>query len=111
MRSGKGVWFWRRRGISLVMGLVIVMVGWMISLNIIILVTWFIWILSVRGSLILQGFLALIRVPIGASLTITMIRWGGTAVGWVLAIDGSSVGRSCFLRFFLSREWRASLVG
>ena len=48
-----GFRFSRSRGVSLVLGLGIMMVGWMISLVIFILVAWFRSILSTRGSLAL----------------------------------------------------------
>ena len=53
MWSGMGFRFSRSRGVSLVLGLGIMMVGWMISLVIFILVAWFRSILSTRGSLAL----------------------------------------------------------
>ena len=96
-RSGTDSWFWRRRGISLVQDLGIAMVGLLSILGIIILVGWFIWIPSMRGSLILQGFLALIRF-LKVVLPL-MIRRADIAVGWMLVIGGFSVGHSCYLRF------------
>ena len=63
MQSGRGFHFWRRRGISLVLGLGIMTVGWMIFFDIIILVPcWFACILLTRGSSTLWGSLVLICV-------------------------------------------------
>ncbi len=51
MWSGMGFRFSRSRGVSLVLGLGIMMVGWMISLVIFILVAWFRSILFIREVL------------------------------------------------------------
>ena len=56
-----------------------------------------------------SGFLVLIRF-LRVVLPL-MIRRADIAVGWMLAIGGFSVGRSCYLRLPSIRVWRVSWGG